>query len=93
MGKLFFLPFSVGSGLVAGFIGKKLFGVIWGVVDDEEPPKAEHREVDYLKLAAALFIEGALFSLIRGLVDHGARQAYTRMTGSWPGEERPEQED
>ena len=43
-----------------------------------------------IKLAAALAIEGALFSLIRGLVDHGARQAYLRLTGEWPGDEAPE---
>jgi len=91
MGKLFFLPVSIGSGLIAGALSKKLFDVIWGVIDDQEPPEAEHREVDYVKLVAALAIEGALFALVRGLVDHGSRQAYARMTGSWPGEEEPEE--
>lgn len=90
MGKLFFLPVSIGSGLVAGALSKKLFDVIWGVIDDQEPPEAEHREVDYIKLLAALAIEGALFALVRGFVDHGSRQAYARLTGSWPGEEEPE---
>jgi Protein of unknown function (DUF4235) len=92
MGKLMFLPVSIGSGLLAGLIGKKLFQGIWGVIDDEEAPKAEHRYISFPKLIAALAIEGALFSLIRGLVDHGSRQAFTRVTGSWPGEERPEPE-
>jgi hypothetical protein len=91
MGKLFFLPVSIGSGLIAGALSKKLFDVIWGVIDDQEPPEAEHREVDYVKLVAALAIEGALFALVRGLVDHGSRQAYARMTGSWPGEEESEE--
>ena len=62
------------------------------VIDDEEAPKAEHRQISLPKLAAALAIEGALFALIRGLVDHGSRQAFARATGSWPGEERPEPE-
>jgi hypothetical protein len=92
MGKLFFLPISIGSGLVAGAIGKKLFGVIWGAVDDQEAPKPEHRDVDYVKLGAALLIEGALFALIRGIVDHGSRHAYASLTGEWPGEEEPERE-
>jgi hypothetical protein len=92
MGKLMFLPVSIGSGLIAGLIGKKLFQGIWGVIDDEEAPKAEHRQISLPKLIAALAIEGAIFSLIRGLVDHGSRQAFTRVTGSWPGEERPEPE-
>jgi Protein of unknown function (DUF4235) len=90
--KVLFLPVSVVSGLLAGLIGKKVFALIWGLIDDEEPPKAEHREVPASKLVLALMIDGAVFALIRGLVDHGARLAFTRVTGSWPGEERPEQE-
>jgi hypothetical protein len=90
MDKIAFLPISLGSGLLAGKIGKMLFGLIWGLVDDQEPPKAEHRRVSFGKLALALVIEGALFALIRGAVDHGSRQAYARLTGEWPGEEEPE---
>ena len=90
MSKVMFLPVSISSGLLAGLIGKKLFGVIWGVIDDQEPPSAGHREVSVLKLIAALLIEGALFSLIKGLVDHGSRHAFARVTGAWPGEEQPE---
>ena len=66
MGKLMFLPISLGSGLLAGLIGKKAFQLIWGVIDDEEAPKAEHRQISLPKLVAALAIEGALFALIRG---------------------------
>ena len=92
MGKVMFLPVSIASGLLAGFIGKKTFELLWGVIDDEEAPKAEHRDISLAKLGAALAIEGALFALIRGLVDHGSRHAFARATGSWPGEERPEPE-
>ena len=90
MSKLIFIPVSVAGGLLAGLTGKKLFNVIWGVVDDEEPPKAEHRDVNILKLVVALLIEGALFALIKGLVDHGSRHAFARVTGDWPGNEAPE---
>ena len=90
MSKLMFLPVSIGGGLLAGLIGKKLLGVLWGAIDDQEPPSAEHRAVSVPKLALALLIEGALFSLIRGLVDHGSRHAFARVTGAWPGDERPD---
>ena len=90
MSKMIFLPVSVGGGLLAGLISKKLFAVIWGVIDDQEAPEPEHRNISLLKLAVALLIEGALFSLIRGLVDHGSRHLFTRITGAWPGDEKPE---
>ena len=92
MKKILFLPFSIMSGLIAGFISKKVFEQIWGVIDKEEPPEAQHREVPVVKLIAALALEGAIFRAVRGLTDHGSRHTFQKATGSWPGEERPEPE-
>jgi hypothetical protein len=92
MGKFAFLPFSIGSGLIAGFIAKKVFAAVWGVIDDQDPPKPEHRDVELAKLAAAVALEGLVFSLTRAMVDHGSRRAFERFTGSWPGDEAPESE-
>jgi hypothetical protein len=92
MAKVVFLPLSVGGGMLAGAIGKKLFEVIWGLIDKEDAPQAQHRQIHLGKLAVALTIEGALFRLIKGFVDHGSRQGFTRLTGTWPGEEAPEPE-
>jgi Protein of unknown function (DUF4235) len=90
--KVLFLPISVLGGLLAGLVGKKIFEQIWGLVDDQEPPAAKHREVQYGKLAAALLLEGAIFRFVRGFFDHGARHGFQRLTGAWPGEEAPEPE-
>lgn len=90
--KLVFTPFSIAVGLLAGFVGKKIFEQIWGLIDDEEPPDAKHREISFPKLIAALLFEGAIFRLVKGLTDHGARRGFARMTGTWPGEEEPEPE-
>jgi Protein of unknown function (DUF4235) len=90
--KFVFLPISIGGGLVAGQIGKKIFEQIWGLIDEEEPPNAKHREIHYGKLVVALLLQGAIFRLVRGFFDHSARRGFHRLTGSWPGEERPEPE-
>ena len=90
MSKLLFVPFSVLGGILAGAIGKKAFDAVWGAIDDQEAPEPEQRDVSLMKLIAALLLEGAIFRAVRGLFDHGARQAFHRLTGSWPGDERPE---
>jgi Protein of unknown function (DUF4235) len=90
MSKILFIPFSVAGGIVAGIIGKKAFEAVWGVIDNEEAPDPKHREISFKKLLPALLLEGAIFRAVRGLFDHGTRHAFTRLTGSWPGEERPE---
>ena len=89
--KIAFLPISILGGIVAGLIGRKVFDAIWGKVDEQEPPQPEHREISLPKLAVALMIEGAISRLVKGLIDHGARRGFARMTGAWPGEEHPEQ--
>jgi hypothetical protein len=90
--KVLFIPMSVLGSLVAGFVGKKAFEQIWGLIDEEEPPDPKHRETSWAKLIAALALEGAIFRAVRGLFDHGARRGFARMTGTWPGQERPEPE-
>jgi hypothetical protein len=90
--KFLFLPLSIALGLIAGLLGRRVFERLWGLVDDEEPPDAKHREINVPKLVAALAIEGAIFRLVKGLTDHGARRSFARVTGTWPGEEAPEPE-
>jgi hypothetical protein len=90
--KIAFTPLSIVLGLIAGLVGKKIFEQIWGLIDDEEPPDAKHRDIKYTKLVAALLFEGAIFRLVKGLTDHGARRSFARVTGTWPGEEEPEPE-
>ena len=90
--KILFVPVSVVTGLAAGAAGKALFGRIWKMLDDQEPPEAEHRRIDLRKLAVALALEGAIFRLAKGFTDHGLRQGVVRVTGEWPGEEEPEPE-
>jgi hypothetical protein len=92
MARILFAPLSIATGLVAGLFGRKLFEGAWGLVDDQEAPDSEHREVVWPKLIAALAIEGAIFRLVKGLVDHGSRRFFMRATGVWPGEEEPEPE-
>jgi len=90
--KILFIPFSVVGGLIAGFVGKKLFEQLWGVIDDEEPPEPEHRDAPFAKILAASALEGGVFRGIRAAVDHQMRRAFAGLTGTWPGEERPEPE-
>jgi hypothetical protein len=90
---LVFKPIGILAGIVAGLLGKRIFELIWGVFDNEDPPETKHREVDLRKLAIALVLEGAILRAVRGLAEHGARHGFARLTGEWPGEERPEPKD
>jgi hypothetical protein len=88
--KFLFAPIGIGAGLLAGFAAKKAFEGIWGLIDEEEPPEPDQREIRMAKLVAALVVEGAVFRVVKGLTDHGTRSGFEHLTGRWPGEKRPD---
>jgi Protein of unknown function (DUF4235) len=93
--KLLFLPFSIAAGLIGGLVSRRAFALAWGAIDDQAPPKPDDRRARLGKLALALALEGAVFRLAKGLVDHGSRSSFAQLTGRWPGgkrDEPPEQE-
>jgi uncharacterized protein DUF4235 len=90
--KLLFMPISIGGGLLAGMLARKVFDQIWGLFDEEEPPDSKYREIDWTKLLIAAAIQGAIFRALKEATDHASRRAFARTTGTWPGEERPERE-
>jgi hypothetical protein len=92
MSKLLFIPVSIGGGLVAGFVSKKVFDQFWGLIDEEEPPSSKHRDIDWRKLLLAAAVQGAIFRAMREASDHYSRRAFARTTGTWPGEESPDSE-
>lgn len=90
MAKILFIPFGIAGGLIAGIVSKNVTDFIWSRVSDEEAPEPEHRDVSWPLLTASLALEGAVFRVSRGLVEHWARLGFYRLTGSWPGEEQRE---
>jgi hypothetical protein len=89
--KVLFLPIGIIGSFLAAFAAKGVFSRVWGIVDEEEPPDPKHRDVTWTKLVAAAALEGAIFRVSRATVAHGSRIAVARLTGSWPGEEAPEE--
>jgi len=88
--KVLYLPISVLGGLIAGVLGRRLFEALWSVIDADEPPDPKQPDVSWKRIVLALILEGAIFRLVRGLVDRSSRKGFSRLTGSWPGEERPQ---
>lgn len=84
--KLIFAPIGIIAGLLAGLVAQKGFDRLWAVFDDDEPPEPDQRDIPYPKLIAALLVEGAIFRVTKGVVDHGVRSGFARMTGAWPGQ-------
>jgi hypothetical protein len=85
--KVLFAPVGILAGLIAGFAAQKGFERVWAILDEEQAPEVEERQVSYPKLVLALLLEGAIFRLVKGMVDRGARVGFASITGRWPGED------
>jgi hypothetical protein len=85
MSKILFMPLRLLTGLVAGVAARRLFARLWGLFGGEKVPDPTRRDVSVGELAGGLALQGAVFSAVRGLADHGSRAAFRRLTGVWPG--------
>lgn len=86
--KLAYLPFGVISGLLAGLVARRAFAMVWRrVVDSDEAPSPEQRDVPVGVLVAGTVLQGAVGAGVRAAVDRGSRVAFHRVTGLWPGDE------
>lgn len=85
--KLVYAPIGMISGLIAGVLGKKVFERAWSLLDDDEPPRPNQRRASWPKLLGALLLQGAVFRLVKGAVDHASRRGFAGLTGRWPGED------
>ena len=76
--KLIYKPFAVILGLFAGFLSKKLFDQIWGLIDKEEPPKPNTEQATWPKVLAAAAVQGVTFRVTRAAVERAGREGLRR---------------
>jgi Protein of unknown function (DUF4235) len=90
--KLIYKPFGIVLGILAGFLGKKVFEQLWGVIDKTEPPKPTTKYATWPKVLGAAAVEGIAFRTTRAAVDRAGARSFEHLTGVWPGEKVPDPE-
>ena len=92
MTRVLFAPFSIVAGLLAGLVGKRAFEFAWARIDDAEAPEPSHHDTPLAKVLISAALQGLIFAVVRAATDRGARRAFWKLTGSWPGEEQRDPE-
>jgi hypothetical protein len=91
--KLIYKPIGIVLGILAGLLGRRLFDFAWTKLDDEEPPEATTKEAPWVKVLSAAALQGLIFKTTRVVVDRYGAQGWYYLTGSWPGERRPDPDE
>ncbi len=87
--KILYRPWGLLAGAVAGLIASQLFQRVWKTVDpdsSDEAPTPLQSEYRMRKILVAAMLQGAIFSLVRALVDRSGARLFQRWTGEWPGD-------
>lgn len=91
--KFIYKPFGIVFGILAGLVSKRIFDFIWSQFDEEEVPKATDRDVPTGKVVAAAAMQGVVFKTVRAAVDRYGARGFQYVTGTWPGDRRPDPQD
>ena len=88
--KLIYKPIGIFLGILAGLLGRRIFNFAWSRIDDEDPPKPTTQMAPWSKVLTAAALQGMIYRVTRVTVDRYGAQGWAYITGSWPGERRPE---
>lgn len=76
------LLLGIGAGALAGFV----FNQIWKLTSgDDDAPNATDEERGWGEILAAAALQGAIFAVVKALVDRGGATGVRKITGEWPG--------
>ncbi len=82
------LAVSVTGGILAGMVFKQVWKSIAG---EDEAPEATDANRGWGEVILAAALQGAIFAVVKAIIDRGGATGFRRLTGTWPGDE-PEEE-
>ena len=59
-------------------------------IDDEEPPEPKTEQASWRRVLAVAALQGVIFRTVRVAIDRYGAIGWRYLTGTWPGEKRPD---
>jgi hypothetical protein len=71
----------VAGGVLAGALFKQIWKLVAG---EEDAPKATEQDRTWREVLLAAALQGAIFGVVKAVVDRGGAKGVRRLTGTWP---------
>jgi hypothetical protein len=75
------LLLGIGAGALAGFVFREVWKLAAG---DDDAPDATDEDRGWGEILAAAALQGAIFAVVKALVDRGGATGVRKITGEWP---------
>jgi hypothetical protein len=85
--KALYAPFGIIASVLGGLIASTIFKQVWKRISNEpDPPKPRQSEYGWRELLPAAALQGAIFTIVKTIIDRGGARGFQKLTGAWPGD-------
>jgi hypothetical protein len=86
--KILYRPVGIVSSIAGGLLASVIFKQVWKRVSAGEgvdPPGPLESEYDFKEILLAAVIQGAIYSVVKTIIQRQGARTFERATGEWPG--------
>jgi uncharacterized protein YidB (DUF937 family) len=86
--KLLYKPASMLASLAGGMLASAIFKKVWKLAaGEDEAPEATDAAKGWPEILIAAALQGAIFAVVRALVERLTAAGTRSLTGTWPGQD------
>jgi uncharacterized protein YidB (DUF937 family) len=86
--KLLYKPASMLASLAGGMLASAVFKKVWKLTaGEDEAPEATDAAKGWPEILIAAALQGAIFAVVRALVERLTAAGTRSLTGTWPGQD------
>ncbi len=83
--KVSYKPLGLLLGIAAGAVAGLIFKQVWKLASgDDDAPDATDENRGWGEIIIAAALQGAIFAVVKALVDRGGATGVRKITGTWP---------
>jgi len=87
MVKVIYAPFGIVAGLIGGFLASTIFKQVWKrIAGEDDPPTPRQSEYSWKEILGAAALQGAIFAVVKAVINRGGAKGFQKLTGAWPGD-------
>lgn len=86
--KILYRPVGIVSSIVGGLAASLIFKQIWKRVsagEGADPPGPLQSEYPFKEIVLAAVLQGAIYSVVKTVIQRQGAKTFERATGEWPG--------